>query len=191
MTVLRSNAACRRSTAILSLPSVTSPRSVNGRASLCAASLRPSSQAANAFGSPASISAGPVKRTPSPPTARCPLNFTCVKPGARNSKRSRFQPVGVGADIAAHIDDAIAAERDLVDADADLDRNGGPEGAAGQFRDLADGRGRRRPRAVVAWRARGRDRSAGPTARRRSAGVLPNLKSATPVSLSPCSSEPY
>ena len=123
---------------------------VNGRRSPCAASARPSSQAASTFGSLASISAGPVKLTPSPLTASWPLSLTCVKPGARNSKRSRFHPLGIGADVAAQIRDAVAAERDLIDADADLDRNGGAEGAAGQLRDPADRGGRRRPRAVVA-----------------------------------------
>ena len=92
MTALRSNAARRCSTANLSLPNVTSPRRVKGRTSPCVVSARPSSQAASSFGLSASISAGPVKLTPSPLTARCPLNFTCVKPGARNSKRSRFHP---------------------------------------------------------------------------------------------------
>ena len=44
---------------------------------------------------------------------------------------------------------AVAAERDLIDADADLDRNGGAEGAAAQFGELADGGGRQRPAAVA------------------------------------------
>ena len=79
-----------------------------------------------------------------------PAQFHLREAGRTKLEAIQIPSGGVGADIAAHIGDAIAAERDLVDADADLDRNGGPEGAAGQLRDFADGRGRRRPRAVVA-----------------------------------------
>ena len=72
------------------------------------------------------------------------------KAGRTKLEAIQIPALGVGADIATQIRDAIAAERDLVDADADLDRNGGTEGASGQFRDSADGRGRRRPAAVFA-----------------------------------------
>ncbi len=72
------------------------------------------------------------------------------KAGRAKLEAIQIPALGVGADVAAQIRDAIAAERDLIDADADLDRNGWAEGAAGQFRDSADGRGRRRPAAVVA-----------------------------------------
>ena len=73
----------------------------------------------------------------------------------REAGRAKLEAVeipslGVGADVAAHIGDAVAAETDLVDADADLDRHGRAEGAACQFGYFADGRGRRRPDAVAA-----------------------------------------
>ena len=71
---------------------------------------------------------------------------------ARRAKLETIQipALGVGADVAAQIRNAAAAERDLVDADADLDRDGGAERSPGQFRNLADGGGRRRPAAIVA-----------------------------------------
>ena len=73
----------------------------------------------------------------------------------REAGRAKFEAVqipsvGIGADIAAQIRNRAAAERDLIDADADLDRNGGAEGAAGEFRDLADSGRRRRAAAVAA-----------------------------------------
>jgi len=58
------------------------------------------------------------------------------KAGRAKLEAIQIPALGVGADVAAQIRDAIAAERDLIDADADLDRNGWAEGAAGQFLSL-------------------------------------------------------
>ena len=71
----------------------------------------------------------------------------------REAGRAKFEAVeipslGVGADVAAQILHRVAAERGLVDADADLDRDFGAEGAGGQLRELANGGGRRQPAAV-------------------------------------------
>ena len=98
-----------------------------------------------------------------------------AQPHLRIARRTKLEAVQIpsacaGADVAAQVRNGVAAERDLVDADADLDRNSRTEGAAGQFGDLADGGGRRRT-CRRRRRARGRDRSGGPTARRRSAAA--------------------
>ena len=89
-----------------------------------------------------------MKLTPSPSTARWPAQLHLREAGRAELEAVEIPAVGVGADVAAQVGDAVAAERDLVDADADLDRNRRAEGAAGQLRDAADGGGRRRPRAV-------------------------------------------
>ena len=190
MTVLRSNVACRRSTAILSLPSVTSPRNVSGRISPCVASVRPSSQAASTLGSPASISAGPVKLTPSPATARWPLNFTCVKPGARNSKRSRFHPLASvlmsPRTFVTLLPPRLTWSMPMPIWIGTAGRKAPPASSA--ILRMAAAGGGRTPSLPASTRSRSIWRPDSTPSKR---GFLPNLKSATPVSLSACSSEPY
>ena len=64
-----------------------------------------------------------------------------AQPHLREAGRAKFEPIqipaaGVGGNIAAHIVDRIAAERDLVDADADLDRKGRAEAPRGELASL-------------------------------------------------------
>ena len=54
----------------------------------------------------------------------------------------------IGGDVTAQILNIIAAERNLIDANADLNRNRGTKGAAGKFRDPPNCFGRR-PDAVT------------------------------------------
>ena len=151
MTVLRSNSALQAFDRDL----VAAERHVAAQAQrpqrrLAPRSARPSSQAASSLriagldlGRPGEADAVAVDR-------KMAAQLHLREAGRAKLEAVQIPSVGVGADVAAQIGDAVAAERDLIDADADLDRNRGAEGAAGQLRDLADGGGRRRPAAVAA-----------------------------------------
>ena len=100
---------------------------------LAYASLRPSSQAASSFRIAGFDLGRPGKAHAVAADREMAAQLHLRKAGRAELEAIEIPAVGVGADVAAQIDDAVAAERDLIDADADLDRNGGAEGAAGQL----------------------------------------------------------
>jgi len=76
-----------------------------------------------------------------------------AEPDLREARRAEFEALqipaaGIGRNIAAHVLHGVVAERDLIDADADLDREGRPERAAAERHQLADDGGRQRAAAV-------------------------------------------
>ena len=92
------------------------------------ASTRSVNQATNARGSRASILARPAKAMPCGVTLRRPLSRIWAAPGARKSRLSTSQ-VPASASVVHIAADALqhgASERDILDADAELDRDRQP-----------------------------------------------------------------
>ena len=114
------------------------------------------SHAVNAFASLVLISAGPANAMRLSSTAKWPLTRTLREAGRAEFETVQVPPAGVGADIAAQILHGIAAERGLVDADADLDRDLGrkaPPANSASLRMAAAG-GRRAPSPSASARSR-------------------------------------
>ena len=186
MIVLRSNSALSRSTAILSLPSVTSPRRLIGRSSLCAASppaFEPGRQHLRIAG----LDLGRAGEGDAVAADR----EMAAQAHLREAGRAKFEAVeipavGVGADVAAQILRRVLPPSVTWSMPMPIWIGiGGTEGAAGQLREFADApppaaAGRRRSPASARSRSICRPDST-PSKR----GCLPNLKSATPVSLKP------
>ena len=70
------------------------------------------------------------------------------QPGRAKLELVEIPSVAAAADIAAQVLDIAAAERDLIDADANLKRERRVIGSGGQFRQFANDRGGRLARAV-------------------------------------------